>query len=136
MVKIFELAFPREVAPLPLSALRLVFRSPLTHTQRQKGRQSLRGERQLSLSRFLSGMMGLRHRDTVTGGTTYGWCTVYRATVPPAGVPGLHQRDPRRVSAAGPALRGHIPRLDGGVADGWATADGTPVWCSPASTLK
>src|SRR5438477_317515 len=34
-------------------------------------------------------MMGLRHRDTVTGGTTYGWFAVYRATVPPAGVPGF-----------------------------------------------
>jgi hypothetical protein len=45
MVKIFEFAFPQEVTPLPLSALRLVFRSTLTHTQRQEGRQSLRGER-------------------------------------------------------------------------------------------
>src|SRR2546422_9880387 len=44
MVKIFEFAFPQEVTPLPLSALRLVFRSTLTHTQRQEGRQSLRGE--------------------------------------------------------------------------------------------
>src|SRR5438132_10012588 len=44
MVKIFELAFPQEVTPLPSSALRLVFRSTLTHTQRQEGRQSLRRE--------------------------------------------------------------------------------------------
>jgi hypothetical protein len=44
MVKIFELAFPREVTSLPLSVLRLVFRSILTHTQRQEGRQRLRGE--------------------------------------------------------------------------------------------
>src|SRR6266446_7719511 len=58
----------------------------------------------LSLSRFLSGMMRLRHHDIVTGGTTHGWCTVYRATVSPAGVPGFHQRDARRVSTAGPAL--------------------------------
>src|SRR5712671_4830999 len=64
----------------------------------------------------------------VTGGTTYGWCTVYRATVSPDGVPGLHQRDPRRVSAAGPALRGRVPRPDGGVADGWETTDGSPVY--------
>jgi alkylation response protein AidB-like acyl-CoA dehydrogenase len=38
MVKIFELAFPREVRPLPSPALRLVFRSTLTHTQRQHRR--------------------------------------------------------------------------------------------------
>src|SRR6266542_4454011 len=85
----------------------------------------------LSLSRFLSGMMGLRHRDTVTGGTTYGWFTVYRATVPPDGVPGLHQRDARRVSAAGPAFRDRVPRPDGGMADGWETAD-----CAPVSRLQ
>ena len=35
MVKIFELAFPLEVTSLPSPALRLVFRSTLTHTQRQ-----------------------------------------------------------------------------------------------------
>src|SRR3989442_2662773 len=64
----------------------------------------------------------------VTGGTTYGWFTVYRATVSPDGVPGLHQRDPRRVSAAGPALRGRVPSPDGGVADGWETTDGSPVY--------
>ena len=34
MVKIFELAFPLEGTPLPSPALRLVFRSTLTHTQR------------------------------------------------------------------------------------------------------
>ncbi len=72
--------------------------------------------------------MGLRHHDTVTGGTTYGWFTVYRATVPPDGVPGFHQRNPRRVSAAGPALRGRIPHPDGGVTDGWETADCAPVY--------
>jgi hypothetical protein len=35
MVKIFELAFPREVTLLPSPVLWLVFRSTLTHTQRQ-----------------------------------------------------------------------------------------------------
>src|SRR5262249_51136012 len=34
----------------------------------------------------------------------------------------------RRVSATGPALRGRLPRPDGGVADGWETADGAPVY--------
>src|SRR5215475_10612339 len=58
----------------------------------------------LSLSRFLSGMMCLSHHDTIAGGTTHGWCTVYRAAVPPDGVPGFHEPDPGRVSAAGPAL--------------------------------
>ena len=38
IVKIFELAFPPEVTPLPLPTLRLVFRSTLIHTQRQYGR--------------------------------------------------------------------------------------------------
>ena len=44
LVKIFELAFPLEVTPLPLPTLRLVFRSTLIHTQRHYGRQRLRGE--------------------------------------------------------------------------------------------
>ena len=44
MVKIFELAFLLEGTPLPSPALRLVFRSTLTHTQRPSGRQRLRGE--------------------------------------------------------------------------------------------
>jgi hypothetical protein len=44
MVKIFELAFTQEVTPLAWPALRLVFRSSFTHTQRQERRQSLRGE--------------------------------------------------------------------------------------------
>src|ERR1043166_8261147 len=82
----------------------------------------------MSLSRFLSGMMGLRHHETVTGGTTHGWCTVHRAAVPPDGVPGFHEPDARRVSAASPALRGRVPRPDGGVADGWETADCAPVY--------
>src|SRR5215831_17984965 len=51
----------------------------------------------------------------------------HRATVPPNGVPGFHEPDPRRVSAVGPTLRGGVPRPDGGVAHGWKTADGTPV---------
>ena len=44
MAKIFELIFPQEVTLLPSPALRLVFRFPLTHTQHDDGRQSLRGE--------------------------------------------------------------------------------------------
>jgi hypothetical protein len=43
MAKIFELIFPQEVTLLPSPALWLVFRSPLTHTQRQGGRHNLRG---------------------------------------------------------------------------------------------
>src|SRR4030095_7693539 len=73
-------------------------------------------------------MMCLSHHNTVTGGTTHGWCTVHRAAVPPDGVPGFHEPDARRVSAAGPALRDRIPRPDGVVADGWETADGAPVY--------
>src|SRR5262249_9432220 len=58
----------------------------------------------LSLSRFLSGMRRLCYHAIVTGGMTHGRCTVHRAAVPPNGVSGLHEPDPRRVSAAGPAL--------------------------------
>src|SRR5216683_2728511 len=76
-------------------------------------------------------MMRLSHHNTVTGGTTHGWCTVHRAAVPPDGVPGFHQPNARRVSAVGPALRGRVPRPDGGVADGWETADCPPVYCIP-----
>src|SRR5215471_10463558 len=72
-------------------------------------------------------MMCLREHETVTGGTTHGWFTVHRATVPPHGVPGFHEPDPRRVSALGPPLRGGVPRPDGGVAHGWKTADCTSV---------
>src|SRR2546427_11282193 len=82
----------------------------------------------LSLSRFLSGMMCLSYHETVTGGMTHGWCTVCRATVSPDGVPGFHQRDPRRVSAAGPARRGRVPPPEGGVAPGWGTAHFPPVY--------
>src|SRR6266446_5630290 len=67
-----------------------------------------------------------RYHDRVTGGTTHGWCTVHRPTVPPDGVPGFHQPDARRVSAAGPALRDRVPNPYGGMADGWETADRTP----------
>jgi hypothetical protein len=59
----------------------------------------------------------------------HGWCTVHRATVPPNGVPGFHEPDARRVSATGPALRGRVPRPDGGMAARWETADGAPVYC-------
>src|SRR5262249_54838798 len=62
----------------------------------------------------------------MTGGTTYGPCTVRRSAVPSHGVPGLHQFDPRRVSAAHPALRGGVPSAYGGVAPRWGAADGPP----------
>src|SRR5215471_2629294 len=90
---------------------------PLSHRRRV----------QLSLSRFLSGMMRLSHHKSVTGGTTHGKCTVHRPTVPPVGVPGFHQPDTRRVSATRPALRDRVPHPYGGMADGWETADRTPV---------
>src|SRR5215813_638442 len=73
-------------------------------------------------------MMRRSHHKTVTGGTTHGWFTVHRPTVPPARVPGFHQPDARRVSAAGPALRDRVPRPYGGLADGWETADRAPVY--------
>jgi hypothetical protein len=62
----------------------------------------------------------------VTGGTTHGWFTIYRVAVSPNGIPGFHERDSGRVSAAGPALRDRVPRPDGGMADGWETADRAP----------
>src|SRR5215831_13532024 len=73
-------------------------------------------------------MMRRSHHQTVTGGTTHGWFTVHRPTVPPAGVPGFHQLDARRVSAARPAFRDRVPRTDGGVAAGWETTDCSPVY--------
>src|SRR5215471_17597166 len=82
----------------------------------------------LSLSRFLSGMMRLSHHHTVTGGTTHDRCTVHRVAVPSNGVPGFHEPDAQRVSAARPALRDRVPNPDGGMADGWETADRTPVY--------
>src|ERR671925_2421098 len=42
--KIFELACPREVTPLPSLAFRLVFGFTLPHTWLQYGRHRLRGE--------------------------------------------------------------------------------------------
>src|SRR5262249_36863581 len=42
-VKIFELASLFEITLLPVPALRLVFRPIILHTQRQEGRQTLRG---------------------------------------------------------------------------------------------
>src|SRR5262245_37632305 len=83
---------------------------------------------QLSLSRFLSAMMRLSPHHTVTGGTTHGRCTVHCAAVPSNGVPGFHERDAGRVSAAGPALRDRVSMPYGGVADGWETPDGAPVY--------
>src|SRR4029453_17846113 len=73
-------------------------------------------------------MMRLSHHKTVTGGTTHGRCTVHRPTVPSDGVPGFHQPDAQRVSAARPALRDRVPHPYGGLADGWETADRAPVY--------
>src|SRR5215467_6780220 len=55
-------------------------------------------------------------------------CTVHRPTVPPAGVPGFHQPDAQRVSAARPALRDRLSSPYGGMADGWETTDRAPVY--------
>src|SRR5262247_2213320 len=54
--------------------------------------------------------------------------SVHRVTVPPAGVPRFHQPDARGVSAAGLTLRDRVSRPDGGMADGWETADRAPVY--------
>src|SRR5215471_13149929 len=62
----------------------------------------------------------------MTGGTTDGPCTVRRSAVPPDGVPGFHQCDPRRISAAGPTLRGRVSSPYGGVASRWEAAAGPP----------
>src|SRR6266540_6793543 len=73
MVKIFGLAFPQEVTPLPSPALRLVFRSPLPHTQRQERRQRLRGEAMnwKTLLAYITGTVDqellLRNEYLVTG---------------------------------------------------------------------
>src|SRR5262245_26759430 len=74
-------------------------------------------------------MMRLSHHNTVTGGTTHGRYTVHRPTVPPDGVPGFHQPDARRVSAARLALRDRVPNPYGRMADGWETTDHAPVYC-------
>ena len=84
--------------------------------------------RHLSLSRFLSAMMRLSPHNTVTGGTTHGKCTIHWAAVPSNGVPGFHERDAWRVSAAGPTLRDRVRMPYGGVADGWETPDCSPVY--------
>src|SRR6266566_2512040 len=66
--------------------------------------------------------------------------SVYRAAVPPDRVPGFHECDARRVSAAGPALRGRLPIPYGGLADGWKTADRSSVYrvqkLPPADTAR
>src|SRR5215470_14707027 len=61
------------------------------------------------------------------GGTRNGGLTVHRSAVPPHGVPGCDQFDPRRVSAPGSILRGGVPRVYGGVAPRWETPDRPPV---------
>src|SRR5713101_4625521 len=61
------------------------------------------------------------------GGTTYGQCTVHRRAIPPNRVPEFHQCAPRRVSAAGPALRGGVSSAYGGVVPRWETSDRPPV---------
>src|SRR5215813_9344601 len=70
----------------------------------------------------------LSPHNTATGGTTHGRCTVHRAAVPSDRVPGFHEPDAGRVSAAGPTLRDGVPMPDGGVADGWETPDCAPVY--------
>src|SRR5262249_4867793 len=58
----------------------------------------------------------------------------------PRGVLGFHERDPRRVSAAGPVLRGRVPRPDGGGAPRWETPASSPVYgvqkLSPPNTSR
>src|SRR5712691_1316107 len=70
------------------------------------------------------------------GGTTYGQCTVHRRAGPPNGVPGCDQRDARRVSAAGSALRGGFSSASGGVAPRWETSDRPPVYGVPELPLS
>src|SRR5215813_11545058 len=62
----------------------------------------------------------------MTGGTNYGPCTVRRSAGAPDGVPGFHQCDPRRISAAGPTLRGRVSSPYGGVAPRWEAPDRPP----------
>src|SRR5215468_3585654 len=71
----------------------------------------------------------------MTGGTTYGPCTVRRSAGAPDGVPGFHQCDPRRISAAGPTLRGCVSSPYGGVAPRWEAADGPPFQRVPELSL-
>ena len=58
MVKILELAFPREVTFLPSPVLWRVFRFPLTHTQRQEGRQRLRRGEAMDWKHLLASITG------------------------------------------------------------------------------
>src|SRR6266508_2846324 len=58
LVKIFELAFPREVTFLPSPVLCLVFRFPLTHTQRQEGRQRMRRGEAMDWKHLLASITG------------------------------------------------------------------------------
>src|SRR2546425_5024813 len=58
MVKIFELAFPREVTFLPSPVLWFVFRFPLAHTQRQEGRQRLRRGGAMDWKHLLASITG------------------------------------------------------------------------------
>jgi hypothetical protein len=62
------------------------------------------------------------------GGIIDGQCTVHRCAGPPHRVPGCHQPDARRVSAAGPTLRGRVPSAHGRMAPRWATPDRPPVY--------
>src|SRR6267142_6865058 len=71
----------------------------------------------------------------IIGGTTHGTCTVHRRAVPPAGVPGFDQPDPRRVSAAGAALRGRLPDAYGGVAPRREAPDGPSFQRIPELSL-
>src|SRR5262245_36817135 len=72
------------------------------------------------------------------GGTTAGQCPMHRRAGAPNGVPGWHERDARRVSTAGPALRGVIPRPYGPRASRRKAPDRPPVarvaTLSPADT--
>ena len=58
IVKIFELAFLREHTPLPSPALRLVFCTPLTHTQRHYGRYRLWGREAMDWKQLLAYITG------------------------------------------------------------------------------
>ena len=62
IVKIFEVAFPLEVTPLPLPMLRFVFRSTLPHTQRQSWTARAEGG-----SDGLETPAGVYHRDRRSG---------------------------------------------------------------------
>src|SRR5262245_59002867 len=81
--------------PATLSALQRFVPSPMPALHLLQHFRMLAGMHllQLSLSRFLSGMIRLSHHHTVTGGTTHGRCTVHRAAIPPDGVPGFHEPD-------------------------------------------